>query len=164
MRNVYKNAVAGLALGVVAGCASSGTGTGKLVQRGGAPEGAVSFSWHTGMNPDRGELTATLPNGQTYMGRFFEVTTNTDLQTLTPLWEGWSPWWTDWPWAPYAYAGQTFMTSYTGRVLATLSGPGGKRMRCRFFLATPEAGMPGGGQGKCQFQDGSTIDANFPPG
>ena len=59
-------------------------------------------------------------------------------------------------------AGPSFITHYTGRVVANLSAPSGVHMRCNFQLASPDAGMAGGGAGQCQMPDGKTIDATFP--
>ena len=163
MKGTQRSVIVGLAAGLLASCASSGVGTGELVRRNSYQTEPVVFTWRTGADHLRGDIFATLPDGETYSGRFFEVTSTTQADTLAPLWVGWNPWWTDWPWAPYAYVGPNFITNYSGRVLATLVGPGGKRMRCRFYMAMPESGMVGGGQGKCQFRDGTVIDAMFPP-
>jgi hypothetical protein len=67
--------------------------------------------------------------------------------------------WTDWPWGP---PGPDFVTVYSGRVIANLEGPDGQRVRGRFQLNDPAAGMRGGGQGQCRLSDGSTLDAVFP--
>ena len=106
-------------------------------------------------------MTASLNTGAVYRGPFFQVTQETRIDELAPLWVGWGR---RWRWHGWDYWGprQSFVTQYTGRVLANLEGPGG-RMRCRFALMRPSAGMAGGGQGRCQLPDGTIIDADFPP-
>jgi hypothetical protein len=107
-------------------------------------------------------MNATAPDGKTYNGRFFQVTRDTTADTLGPLWDGWGggPWggigWDSW------YAGPSFITEYTGKVVANLGAPSGEHMRCKFELARPSSGMAGGGRGHCQMPDGMTIDATFP--
>ena len=46
----------------------------------------------------------------------------------------------------------------TGRVIATLTGPDGQRMRCNFQLADPEAGPQSGGMGDCELSTGERIE------
>src|SRR5207237_250679 len=87
---------------------------------------------------------------------FFQVTRDTTVDSLSPLWAGWGrgPWgygWNDWG------AGPSFITHYTGRVVANLSAPSGAHMRCKFQLASPDAGMAGGGAGQCP-TIGSALD------
>ena len=108
-------------------------------------------------------MSATAHDGKTYSGQFFEVTKDTTVDNLEPLWIGWRGrrggfGWDDWN------AGPSFITNYTGRVVANLSVPSGEHMRCKFQLAQPDGGMAGGGRGQCQMPDGQTIDATFPKG
>ena len=135
---------------------------GELAQKTGGQR-RIAFEWRSGLDRTKGDITAVLDDGQIFTGKFFEVTKTTQVDTLAPLWVGWTPWWADWTWGAYAYAGPNVMTQYTGRVLATLTDASGRRMRCRFQLAAPTAGLAGGGQGRCQRQDGSVADAYFPP-
>jgi hypothetical protein len=105
-------------------------------------------------------MMAMLSNGQTYQGRFFQVTQETTVDDLSPLWVGWDGrrGWRGWgAWGP----DQATLTTYSGRVLANLDGPAG-HMRCTFRLVRPSEGMSGGGQGRCQLPDGAMIDASFP--
>lgn len=155
---------ASLQIGIVAlaaalgACTTTGVGTGEP-QGGGSP---ITFSWKE-KDPVKGQITATYKDGATYSGRLFQITTETRVDDVTPLWVGWGGWggpWADWP---YWDAGPEFITHYTGRVVANLSDPSGRRMRCNFQLVSPSRGMAGGGQGKCQLTDGHTIDAEFPP-
>jgi hypothetical protein len=141
---------------LAAGCTTAGTGIGS------SPSGALSasFAW-TADSPRSGTMTAMLSNGAAYRGPFFQVTRETRIDDLSPLWVGWGG---RWRWHGWDYWGprQTYMIEYSGKVLANLEGPGG-RMRCRFTLMRPAAGMAGGGQGRCQLPGGPIIDANFPP-
>ena len=153
-----RSRLAPLALGMLAaaGCTTTGTGVGST------PGGGVTaiFAW-TAEGPRSGTMTATLSTGDLYRGPFFQVTRETRIEELGPLWVGWGR---RWRWHGWDYWGpqQSYMTHYTGRVLAILEGPGG-RMRCRFTLMRPAAGMAGGGQGRCQLPSGTIIDADFPP-
>lgn len=140
-------------------CTTSGMGTGET--RGGGT--AVSFSWSS-ENTTSGTMTATLADsGRAFTGRFFEVTSQTRVDDLQPLWTGWHRRWNDWPYWGNDF-GPAFMTHYSGRVLANLIGPDGEHMRCNFRLVRPSSGMSGGGEGRCQSPDGSRIDASFPSG
>lgn len=141
---------------LVAGCTTTGVGVGS------SPSGAVSatFTWIAD-SPRGGTMTALLSTGESYRGPFFQVTRETRIEELAPLWVGWGR---RWRWHGWDYWGprESYLTEYTGRVLANLEGPGG-RMRCNFTLLRPSAGMAGGGQGRCQLPDGTIIDADFPP-
>lgn len=117
---------------------------------------------------DNGTLTAILPTGERYSGRFLQVTADTDAEALDPYWGGWDVGWDGWgPWTddygPYIAGADvpTFIRNYSGKVIATLLGDRGGRMRCRFRLAEPEQGMSGGGVGECQSGAGERIDATF---
>jgi hypothetical protein len=139
------------------GCTTMGTGYGTVR---GADHGRVSFDWKS-VDDVSGSLTATLSDGEMYSGRYFQITRDTRVDTIAPLWAGWSPRWRGWPgW--YADPGPDFIKQYSGRVVANLSAADGEHMRCRFQLVHPTSGMKGGGQGTCQFQDGKSVDAMFP--
>ena len=139
-----------------AACTTVGTGFGS------SPSGAsaVTFNWQSSDSVS-GTMTARQSSGKTYSGQFFQITTDTTVDTLGPLWEGWGPGWRRGGWYDWD-AGPDFMTHYSGRVVANLLNPDGAHMRCRFQLVHPSEGMAGGGRGECQMPDGSTIDATFP--
>jgi hypothetical protein len=144
---------------LMSACTTSGMGTGET--SGGGT--AVDFSWSS-ENSTSGTMTATLQNsGRAFTGRFFQVTSETRVDDLQPLWTGWRRRWNDWPYWGNDF-GPGFMTHYSGRVLANLIGPDGEHMRCNFRLVRPSTGMSGGGEGRCQNPDGSHIDASFPSG
>jgi hypothetical protein len=140
---------------LAAGCTTMGTGFGSTAT--GADH--VNFSWKSS-NSVSGTMNATLSDGKTYTGQFFQITSDTTVDNLGPLWAGWGPGWRgDWG---YWSAGPEFITHYSGRVLANLGTPDGQHMRCKFQLVHPSDGMAGGGHGQCQLPDGKTIDATFP--
>jgi hypothetical protein len=107
-------------------------------------------------------MNAVLTGGKAYSGPYFEITSDTAVDSLGPLWSGWGPgfrhrgYWDDWA------GGPEFVTNYSGQVVANLGAPNGEHMRCKFRLVHPSNGMAGGGQGQCQMPDGKTIDATFP--
>ena len=157
--------VGGLALCGLAACSTvtSGAGTAST------PNGQVraTMSWQGGRS---GTMTAQISGGESYQGPYFQITHDTQMTDLGPLWAGWGPgpwgWrhrWAGWGgwggWGP----SDTFVTTYSGRVVANLQGPNGTHMRCRFDLMRPSTGMAGGGQGSCQTPGGQVIDATFPP-
>jgi hypothetical protein len=153
----YQNAAVLLPLlAIAAGCTTTGMGYGS------APSGAipVSFNWKSSDGVS-GTMNATLPDGTTYSGRYFQITHDTTVQSVAPLWFGWH---SEWRGADYWDAEPTpeFITHYSGRVVANLVTPTATHMRCHFQLVRPSAGMAGGGSGECQLPDGKTIDANFP--
>jgi hypothetical protein len=165
----HRLSTAALLLGIacaagVAGCATTGTGFGST------PTGThpVTFNWKSSRFDDvSGSLTATLANGKTYTGQYFQITRDTQVDDLGPLWAGWGPGfgygygygfggWYDWD------PGPQFITRYSGRVVANLATAAGTHMRCRFQLIHPDEGMAGGGLGECQLPHGTRIDAQFP--
>jgi hypothetical protein len=75
-------------LALTAGCTTMGTGFGSTAS--GAD--SVAFSWKSsGADPVTGTMNATLADGQTYSGQFFEITKDTRVENLGPLWSGWRP-------------------------------------------------------------------------
>lgn len=146
-----------LLVAVAAGCATMGTGSGSTLS-GADP---VTFNWNS-RDSVSGTMNATLADGEMYSGQFFQITKQTMVDSLEPLWVGWHGrygrfgGWGDWD------AGPSFITHYSGKVVANLGAAGGDHMRCKFQLAHPREGMAGGGRGQCQMPDGKTIDATFP--
>jgi hypothetical protein len=137
-------------------CATMGTGVGET--RGGGP--GVRFDWKA-EDAVKGEMTATFSDGKSYTGQLFQITSDTRVDDMGPLWVGWHGRGRFGGWG-YWDAGPDFITQYSGRVVANLSDPNGDHMRCNFRLVKPASGMSGGGEGKCQLSDGHTIDATFP--
>src|SRR5262245_51585421 len=120
-----------LLLLAAAGCASSGAGYG--VSRSGREE--ATFRWDA-RNDVTGTLTATMPGGRVYAGPYFQVTNETRVEGLAPLWYGWRPGWHGWRYWE-AVPAPEFVTEYTGKVVANLAASDGDRMRCRFNLIRP---------------------------
>ncbi len=152
---------ASLIAGTMVACKSTGSGEGE------SPKGDVHvrFQWQES-SPTSGVLHATLtkPGGaeEMYSGQFFQITRDSTLETLAPLWHPWYVGWGGWPdWGPDPTI--SFITHYTGHVVANLAGPDDQRMRCHFQLLRASAGMKGGGKGECQLPTGETIEAEFPP-
>jgi hypothetical protein len=139
-----------------AACATTGTGVGQTV--GGGP--GVRFDW-TAQDAVKGQMTATFADGKSYTGQLFQITSDTRVDEMGPLWTGWHGWRRGFGF-DYWNAGPEFVKHYSGRVVANLSNPNGDHMRCNFRLVRPGEGMAGGGAGKCQLSDGQTIDATFP--
>jgi hypothetical protein len=146
-----------LALGLAtAACETTGVGTGT------SRTGAVtaSLTWRA-TGAEEGDMTAVVDSGRTYAGKFYQITRETTVEEIRPLWTGYGPRWRRWgAWGPEPST--AFITEYTGRVVANLAGPDGN-MRCRFRLIRPSEGMSGGGAGRCQLPDGTDIRATFPP-
>jgi hypothetical protein len=141
---------------VAAGCTTMGTGFGS------APSGAspTTFSWKSSDGVS-GTMNATMSDGTIYSGQYFQITRQTTVDSVVPLWEGWHSGWggaANWDAGP----SPAFITHYSGRVVANLASPNAIHMRCKFQLANPSNGMAGGGTGQCQLPDGKTIDASFP--
>jgi hypothetical protein len=140
-----------LIVGLVVGCATVRTGSGSAI----SGTNSVKFSWTSSGNVS-GSMTATLANGETFTGRFFQSTSSLtdELGPQGPNWhqEG-----------LYDVGPQLqYVAHYTGRVVADLSRLDGTQMRCRFELVRPVDGMAGGARGECQLPDGLSVDAKFP--
>ncbi len=140
-----------------AGCKTAGTGYGDVRN---GPDTRVTFAWKSDDSVS-GHMTATMPDGHSFSGKYFQITSDTRVDRLTPLWHGWGRRWPDWPYW-YTDPGPQFVKHYSGRVLANLASVDGEHMRCRFRLIHPASGMAGGGQGVCQLPGGMQVDATFP--
>jgi hypothetical protein len=144
---------------LAAGCTTMGTGFGSTAS-GANP---ASFKWKSSDSVS-GTMSVTLADGKDYSGQFFQITKDTTVDSVGPLWAGWNSGWTGRAGWGYWNEAPTpgFLTNYTGQVVANLGSPGGEHVRCRFHLVHPADGMSGGGAGQCQTPDGQTIDATFP--
>jgi hypothetical protein len=140
-----------LVVGLVVGCATVRTGSGSAV----SATDSVKFSWTSPGNVS-GSMTATFANGETFTGRFFQITSSLtdELGPQGPVWhqEG-----------LYDVGPELqHVAHYTGRVVANLSGSDGAQMQCRFELMRPVNGMAGGARGECRVPDGLSVDVQFP--
>lgn len=149
-RAAFCAALAGASLALL-GCTTTGAGSGSL-SPGNSP---VAFNWTSKDGGNTGTMSAILDNGTTFNGPFLQVTQNVQADSFEPMWHGWRRGWADWG------PDSVFATSYSGKVVANLQSPDNQRLRCRFDLNRPVAGMSGGGQGQCQFAGGRTVDAVF---
>lgn len=163
-------------------CTSTGTIEGRLteapasnVSAGGdaAPPAPthehVAFTWSSSDGALSGPIEATLPDGETFTGRYHEITTTTTVQGMGGVYGAWygGPWMGPrWYWGgawPYYGSTDEFVTHYSGRVVALLHGSRDRDMRCRFELEDGARGMKGGGTGECQLSDGGRITSIFAP-
>ncbi|HZZ15827.1 MAG TPA: hypothetical protein VFE08_07690 [Candidatus Sulfotelmatobacter sp.] len=161
MRRIQIWSALAFSLLIMVGCKSTGSGTGAS----NTGDVQAHFTWEQS-EATSGALTAIVsyPGGlqETYSGKFYQITRNSTVDTLGPLWYPWHPGWGGWAhWG--AAPDEAFITHYTGHVLANLAGPDGKRMRCQFQLLRADEGMKGGGEGQCQLSSGQNIRADFPP-
>jgi hypothetical protein len=140
-----------LIVGLAVGCSTMRTGSGS----GASGTNSVKLSW-TGSGNVSGSMVATLANGETFTGQFFQITSSLtdELGPQGPIWhqEG-----------LYDVGPELqYVAHYTGRVVANLSRSDGAQMRCFFNLMRPVDGMAGGARGECQLPDGLNADAQFP--
>jgi hypothetical protein len=141
-------------------CQTAGTGSGNI--RG--TRKPVAFTWES-TDSVAGNITATFGTGRVYKGTYFQISRDTRVDRLEPLWYGWGgrpvrrSGWRYWSADP----GPEFVKTYSGRVLANLHSENGDHMRCRFTLISPSRGMAGGGEGRCQLSEtDQEISAEFP--
>jgi hypothetical protein len=151
---------------LLAGCVASGPISGRLTLPG-KPAVPLTMHYRSERFGENGMMTATLPSGETFNGRYLQITSETSGDTLLPFWGGFGVDWDDEgadsedeAWIAGADM-PTFQQNYSGKVIATLLGDRGSRMRCRFRLANPAQGMSSGGVGECQVTGGGKIDATF---
>jgi hypothetical protein len=156
-RYTSKAAVIFLSSMLIASCTTTGSGTGAT-RRG---TDHVSFTW-VNHGSTKGEISATLNESQqVFSGTYFQITSETRVDELRPLWVGWNRRRGEWGyWGAYDRTG--FVTHYSGHVVANMESNDGQHIRCDFRLMRPFNGMAGGGMGRCQMPDGKTIDATFP--
>lgn len=149
----------------LAACQTAGTGSGNV--RG--TRKPVAFTWQS-TDSVTGNITATFGDGAVFKGTYFQITRDTRVDRLEPLWDGWGRGsrhtgrigrggWRHWD----RDADREFIKEYSGRVLANLHSDKGDYMRCRFTLISPARGMAGGGEGRCQLSEsGQEVNAKFP--
>jgi hypothetical protein len=147
----------------LSGCATEGVGRGAVEPTASseiAPGTPVRFSWQSdGVSAARGTISATIRGHGVFRGKYVQITSQTQDVDMNPyLGGGWHPGWHSWDgWGP-GWGGDTFITHYTGKVVAILSSDDGdERMRCRFRLAEPSAGPAGGGIGECELDNGDMV-------
>jgi len=156
-----KSLILAISVLALAACETpNGAGTGSGNVRG--SQKPVAFTWE-GDGSHNGDITATFGTGRVFKGEYFQISHDTHTDRLDPLWDGWSGSsrnaWRYWN----ADSRADFVRTYSGHVLANLHSEDGEYMRCRFTLISPQRGMAGGGEGRCQMSEsGREINAEFP--
>jgi len=147
-----------LALAACETAGNGGTGSGNV--RG--TRKPVAFTWQSTAS-NTGDITATFGGGRVFKGTYFQITSDTRVDRLDPLWDGWGRPYRRSSWRYWGPDTRTeFVKTYTGRVLANLHAADGEHMRCRFTLISPRRGMAGGGEGRCQLSESDKeINAEF---
>jgi hypothetical protein len=87
-------------LAILSSCKS--TGVGERASDSGDVQ--AQFTWQQ-TEPSSGSLAATLTGRsgvtETYQGKFYQITSNSEIDTLGPLWHPWHPGWGGWAcWDP----------------------------------------------------------------
>ena len=138
-----------------------GAGTGSGNVRG--SQKPVAFTWQ-GEGENSGDITATFGTGRVFKGSYYQISRDSRVERLDPLWDGWKGSSRKSAWRYWAADSRgDFVKTYNGHVLANLHSEDGEYMRCRFTLKTPSRGMAGGGDGRCQLSEsGREINAEFP--
>jgi hypothetical protein len=146
-----------LAAALVGGCASTGTMTGQLSRPGRTPE-RVTLSYETDRWDDSGHLSLTLPDGESFTGRYARVGSVAGAAPAPGLDIDFSI--VDWGQAADKW---TFGDADSDKAVALLDGDRGRKIRCRFTLLYAGGGMKDGGNGECQVNTGERIDVRFWP-
>jgi hypothetical protein len=160
-QTIFTMTTAALAMLALSACETTAGGTGSGNVRG--SQRPVAFTWQS-ESDHAGDITATFNSGRVFKGEYFQITGDTHVDRLDPLWDGWETAdhhgdWRYWD----ADSRSDFIRAYRGRVLANLKAENGEYMRCRFTLRDPGRGMSGGGSGRCQLSDTPReINAEFP--
>ena len=159
-------AVASLGAIAIAGCTTSGIGTGQSI---GGNLGAT-FSW-TETGGTQGTMVAQLTNGQLFQGPMFQITSES-ARRLRPAVERLGSWL-----GLGRRLGRPALGLRLGRLgwlgsetrslnTAVRSSPicRGQAASCAATsrLMSPSTGMAGGGLGQCQLPTGTIINAQFP--
>lgn len=125
-------------------------------------EETLALRWKSdGLDPERGQISATIANGSRFTGRYVEVVPNAQEEFYKPTWEGWQPYWSEWTWDGDVATidWPRFVHTFTGTVVANLMADDGQtRLRCRFIIDTPTTGLEGSDRGLCELSDGEIIE------
>jgi hypothetical protein len=152
-----------LLAGTTLGCAS-GAVTGQVTQAG-KPGAPLQMTWSSGLFGESGKISAVMPDGERFSGKYQVVSPGMARSSLDPAWTGDEPGdhqgaIDDSMWG----AGRNtvaFLKAYENKAVAKLMGDRGTTMMCRFNLDAGGAGMGGGGTGECQTSKGAKIAAKF---
>lgn len=129
---------------VLSGCVSTGTMPGVSDGRG------VQFEYEQRLFANDGTLRITMPDGETYAGKFVQKASSTFGDE----------------WLIGESSGDdSFIFNSSGTVSsqaeAILIGDRKSTMKCKFQFSDPDSGAVGGGIGSCQTSTGSPIDFVF---
>jgi len=146
-----------------AGCAS-GPMAGQVAVAG-EPRVPLTMSWESGLFGGSGTMTAVMPDGERFSGKYTVVKKDLVRGSIGSAWTGDDPpeirgAIDDSMWGAARDSG-TFLRTHENKAIATLKGNRGTTMLCRFELDASEAGMRGGGAGTCQTSKGAKISATF---
>src|SRR5262245_39830408 len=156
--------VAAVVVGALAGCAS-GTVTGRVAQPG-QPAAPLTMKWESGIFGESGKISAVMPDGERFTGKYQVVTKGMPRTYVDPAWTGAEQEAVRGEidssmWGAAAENPDAFITAHVNKAIATLKGDRGSTMMCRFNLDAGESGMGGGGTGECQTSKGAKISAKF---
>ena len=133
----------------------------------GIPEQKVTIAWES-TAATNGSMTFTLGRGgQRYVGSYLLIEQTSSHVQMQPLYQVWnSGSFGTWsalsdPWFVPGWTMSVWVRHYDGRVLVGLHGNRGGNARCHFTLSNTEVGIPGGGTGECQVDDGGRLSAHF---
>ncbi|HEV2056238.1 MAG TPA: hypothetical protein VGV06_13860 [Methylomirabilota bacterium] len=152
-----------LSAAALLGCAS-GAVSGR-VSLAGQQASPLTMTWNSGLFGESGKMSAVMPDGERFSGKYTVVSPGITRSSLEPAWTGDEPGENqgqidDSMWGAGRDA-MTFIKTYENKAVATLKGDRGTTMLCRFNLDAGGAGMGGGGTGECQTSKGAKITASF---
>lgn len=140
LRSVCRVLSAGALLAALSACATTGVIQGRMS---GQP---VQLQYHHSFWHQNGTITATMPNGEHFSGKFVIGTSST-----TGIGVG----------AGSGDVGVFTGSGNTSNAAAVLMGNKGDSMHCSFTLSKPDAGLEGGGVGRCKLSTGQVVDVTF---
>ncbi len=165
MKRSTVETAAGVSLlaGALLGCAS-GAVTGRVTLPG-QPAAPLTMTWSSGLLGESGKISAVMPDGECFTGKYQVVSSSMSRSSLDPAWTGDEPGDSqgqidDSMWG----AGRdtiAFIKTYRNKAVARFKGDRGTTMLCRFDLDARGAGMGGGGTGECQTSRGAKVSAQF---
>src|SRR6266478_9990954 len=88
-RNVASVACTSLVAGALLGCAS-GAVSGRVTQPG-QPAAPLTMTWSSGLFGESGKISAVLPDGERFSGKYQVVSPGMSREALDPAWTGDEP-------------------------------------------------------------------------
>ena len=88
-RNVASVACTSLVAGALLGCAS-GAVTGRVIQPG-QPAAPLTMTWNSGLFGESGKISAVMPDGERFSGKYQVVAPGMTRTSLDPAWTGDEP-------------------------------------------------------------------------